>query len=282
MPAKTRSRFFSSIRTRWLKRAFAACHSLYGECRASVREAKDFRSWLRLSQDFGISRLLKYLPKQIRNQERQVELRNGVKLRYRLNRGDIQSIREVLLEHAYRLAFPISNGVLVDLGANIGLTSVWLTKEYGFASVIAVEPDAGNAALARKNFDLNGIPGTILEAAIGPFDGTVRFQAAEESNLGRLSDEGELVRSISMRSVLNRFCLSEVDLVKMDIEGGEEALLTGPPEWLYQTKAIIAEFHPNAVNYRALTQLLERHGFNHIRAGTAFANNMDSFHRLNK
>jgi FkbM family methyltransferase len=282
MPAKSSSHFFPNIRMRWLERALRASRSLYGECSASVREAKGFRSCLQLSQDFAISRLLKYIPKRFRNRERQVELRNGVKLRYRLNRGDIQGIREVWLEHAYRLAFPISNGVLVDLGANIGLTSVWLAKKYGFAKVIAVEPDPGNAALARKNFDLNGISGKILEAAIGPYDGMTRFQAAEESNLGRLSNEGKLVMSISMRSVLNRYRLSEVDLVKIDIEGGEAALLTGPSEWLCRTKAIIAEFHPDVIDYPALTQLLEHHGFYHIRPGTAFANNMDSFLRSNR
>jgi hypothetical protein len=88
--------------------------------------------------------------------------------------------------------------------------------------------------------------------------------------------------SISIKSVLNSCGLSEVDLVKIDIEGGEEALLRGPLEWLCQTKAIIAEFHPSAVDYPALTQLLEQHGFNFIPAGTAFANNMDSFYRLNQ
>ena len=85
----------------------------------------------------------------------------------------------------------------------------------------------------------------------------VRFQAAEESNLGRLSNERELVTAISMKSLLNSHGSSQVDLVKIDIEGGEEALLTGPSEWLYRTKAIIAEFHSGAVDYPALTQLLE-------------------------
>jgi hypothetical protein len=129
---------------------------------------------------------------------------------------------------------------------------------------------------------LNGIHGTVMEAAIGPYDGTSRFQAADESNLGHLSHEGRIVTVISMKSILDRFRLSEVDLVKIDIEGSEQALLTGPPEWLYRTKAIIAEFHPGAVDYSALTRLLEELGFKYVRANTAFPNNMDSFHRLNR
>ena len=285
MPTRTYSQFSAKSFARGLKRALTACHNLYDECRASFREAQDLRSCLRLSRDFALSRLLSYIPQRedkMRNRERQVKLRNGVRVRYRLNRGDIQSIREVWLEGAYRLPFPVSKGVLVDIGANIGLTSIWLTKEYGFTNIIAVEPDKENAALVRKNFDLNGIRGTIMDAAIGPYDGTAKFQTADESNLGRLSHEGQIVTVISMRSILDRLRLSEVDLVKIDIEGGEQALLTGPVEWLYQTKAIIAEFHPNVVDYATLTQLLERLGFKHVHPNTAFANNMDSFHRLDQ
>ena len=279
VPAKSPSPALSEILFRWPKRAWTVGRNLLGECSASIRETKNFRSGFRLCADFALSRLLPYLPKQLRNRERQVELRNGTRLRYRLNRGDIQGIREVWLERAYRLPFSISNSVLIDLGANIGLTSVWLAREYGFASVIAVEPDAGNAALVQKNFDLNGIPGKVLQAAIGPSDGTARFQAAAESNLGQLSQEGQAVTVVSMRTILDRFRLSQLDLVKMDIEGSEQALLTGPAEWLSRTTAMIAEFHPTLVDYPRLTGLLEQRGFKYVRANTVFANNMDSFYR---
>ncbi len=208
-----------------------------------------------------------------------MQFRGGARLRYRLNRGDIQGIREVWLERAYRLPFAISNGVLVDLGANIGLTSVWLATEYGFASVIAVEPDASNAALVRKNLDLNGINAQVVQAAVGPNDGTTRFHAANESNLGCVSKEGDAVTVMSMKTILDRFGLSELDLVKMDIEGSEQALLTGPSEWLSRTKAMIAEFHPPLIDYAGLTGLLEQRGFTYVRANTAFPNNMDSFYR---
>lgn len=265
--------------TRLQKRVFTACRSLSVECRACANEAAGVRSFVQLSQDFVLFRLLPYLPNQIRNREREVELRNGVRLRYRLNRGDIQSFREIWLERAYRLPFPVTKGVLVDLGANIGCTSIWLTKEYGFGKVIAVEPDTTNAQLARKNFDLNGIPGEVVGAAIGPADGIAKFQAADDSNQGRLSQEGQAVEMISMRSILDRFQLSEIDLVKIDIEGSEQALLTGPREWLSRTKAVIVEFHPRLVDCRALARLLELEGFNYVPANTAFPNNGDSFYR---
>jgi hypothetical protein len=123
----------------------------------------------------------------------------------------------------------------------------------------------------------------VVEAAIGPDDGTAMFQAVNESNQGRLSHRGSTVVTVtSMRSILNFFRLSEVDLVKIDIEGGEQALLTGPAEWLYRTKAIIVEFHPGLVDCPSLAQLLEQLGFKYVRANTTFPNNMDSFYRVDQ
>lgn len=204
---------------------------------------------------------------------------DGVTICYRLNRGDLQSIREVWFEGAYRLPFPDPSGVLLDLGANIGLTSLWMAKRYPFTRIIAVEPEPGNAALVRRNFDLNGIKGEVLEAAVGATDGAAKFQVHRNSNQGKLSESGVPVAMVSVNSILEKFSLPQLDLVKIDIEGGEQELFRGPTAWLDRTTAIIIEFHPTSVDYPLLTKLLENRGFDYIRANAAFPNNMDCFWR---
>lgn len=67
---------------------------------------------------------------------RRIQLLDGTRLSYRLNRGDMQSIREVWLDEAYELPFKPASGVLIDLGANIGLTSLWLAKRYCYHKII--------------------------------------------------------------------------------------------------------------------------------------------------
>ena len=271
---------YMGIAVHMLTKLWAAFRNMCSECRASFKLGSDTRSRLRLTVDFSLSRLLPFLPRSMLNGEREIAIRNGIRIRYRLNRGDLQGIREVWFDKAYCLPFPISNRVFVDLGANIGLTSVWMTKMYRFSRLIAVEPDPQNAALLRRNCEINGINAELLEAAVGAVDGIGKFQRAALSNLGRLSDEGNLVVPVvSMRYIIERFGLSEIDLVKLDIEGGEQDLLMGPREWLLQTRAIIAEFHPGVVDYPLLTQILEEQGFHYFRANTAFPNNMDSFCR---
>src|SRR4051794_5996029 len=106
---------------------------------------------------------------------RVVHARDGITIQYRRNRGDIQGIREVVLDDYYGLPAGLRPRTLVDLGANIGLVAVWYAKRFGVQQVIGVEPVPGNAALARENLAANGVRGEILEAAIGPQPGKMPF-----------------------------------------------------------------------------------------------------------
>jgi FkbM family methyltransferase len=247
------------------------------DLRASFRLAADARSRFRLSMDFALSRLLGLVPTGQRNCVREVRLRGDIKIRYRLNKGDLHSIREIWFEEAYRLPFEDPSGVLLDLGANIGMTSLWLAKRYPFTQVIAVEPDPNNAVLVRQNLELNGIAAQVLEAAIGPMEASARFEFSEFSNLGRLSETGSLVPVISVGTIIQRFAVTRFALIKIDIEGGEQELFDGPTEWLARTDAIIIEFHPTIVDYPRLTRLVSSHGFRYIPAHSVFPGNMDCF-----
>ena len=193
----------------------------------------NLRSRLRLASDFILYRVLKAIDLKSRNVERTIQCSGGIVLTYRLNRGDIQSIREVWFDETYRLPFTIKPKLVIDLGANIGLTTVWLSQRYGCEKIIAVEPDLNNALLAEKNIKDNGINGYVIRAAISASDGVATFETSGDSNLGRVvaSNDlkvGEQVRMISMSTLLNDLPKNQIiDLVKMDIEGGEQQLLSG-------------------------------------------------------
>ena len=72
-----------------------------------------------------------------------------------------------------------------------------------------------------------------------------------------------------------------VDLVKMDIEGGEERLLQGDISWLDRVDSIITEFHPGLVvhPYQELAEVIESAGFQWFPAGSLWPGSMDFFRR---
>ena len=253
------------------------------EVGAMRRAAADPRSFVRYSADLLLSRIQRWSHRPPSAKERRIRLKGGVTLTYRPQGGDLSSIREIWLNESYRLpSFAPSPASVIDLGANIGNTSVWLAKHYGCRQLIAVEPSVSNAALVRANFALNKTPGTVIEAAIAPFDGEAKFDENPMSNLGRLGEHGRPVRAVSMSTVMKELPgdTDMVDLVKLDIEGGEQALLTASDlSWLRRVRSIIVEFHPKLVEYGRLTRILQDRGFKYHPAGTCHAGSMDFFMR---
>jgi|SRR5580704_15794758 FkbM family methyltransferase len=263
-----------------LSRFMTLLNTFARDLRASVRLTADMRSCFRLSMDFVLSRLIGLVPGVRSNRVQEVRLCGDIRIRYRLNKGDLHSIREIWFQEAYRLPFDCPSGVLLDLGANIGMASVWLAKRFSFTQVIAVEPDPNNAALVRQNLELNGIPGQVLESAIGPKEGTARFEPCEISNLGRISEDGSvLVPRISVETIIKKFSVESFTLIKIDIEGGEQDLFDGPTEWLARTEAIIIEFHPTVDHFRII-RVVSSHGLKHIPSHSPFFDNMDCFTKV--
>jgi FkbM family methyltransferase len=252
------------------------------ELRGGFALAADTRSFLRFASDVFLSRLTRIVPLPSRNHPRKIRVRGGIELHYRLNRGDIQSIREVWIDECYRLPFDLVPERLVDLGANIGLTSLWFAHRYGCKTVIAVEPSPANAHIVRLNLESNHVNAQVVEAAVGARDGTAYFQDDVDSNLGHLaSDGGREVPVVSMETLLDRLPSgAEVDVVKMDIEGGEGPLLRENLAWLGRVRSLIAEFHPELIDYQAAIRSIEGQGFRYIPAHSAGNDSMDAFVRV--
>src|SRR5262245_138642 len=252
------------------------------ELRGGLALTADARSFVRFASDVILSRLTRVVPLSSQNHTRKIRVRGGVELHYRLNRGDMQSIREVWIDECYRLPFDLVPEHMVDLGANIGLTSLWFAHRYGCKSVIAVEPSPANAHLVRLNLESNNVNAQVVEAAVGVRDGTAFFQDGVDSNLGHLaSDGGREVPVVSMETLLGRLPSgAQVDVVKMDIEGGEGPLLQENLAWLGRVRSLIAEFHPDVIDYPAAIRSIESQGFRYIPAHSAGPDSMDAFLRV--
>jgi FkbM family methyltransferase len=217
------------------------------------------------------------------DRQRRVRLRNGVTLFYRFNKGDLHAIREIWFGEGYRLPPQYSdscfyNQTLVDLGANIGMTALWLARRYSFSRVIAVEPVAENLRLVEKNLRGNGIEVHGLEAAATARDGSVLFSDSSSSTNGLVLSAidgaiaGRKVRAAGMSTILATLPpAAPLPLLKIDIEGGEADLLGNgaPLDWLERAQNLIIEVHPTRVDYHQLQKTLEEHGLKRVRTERA-------------
>jgi FkbM family methyltransferase len=163
--------------------------------------------------------------------------------------GDIFIFHEVLKEKVYqinasRLSAPPQ--VIVDLGANIGLTTLLLAAQFPEARFICVEPHPENVELLRHNLRCLGDRAQIIHAGIADKPGTMQLSLAAEhynASLVRGGDEGIEVRTITMDDLFREAGIDRIDLLKMDIEGAEALILPGRPRWLCEVDVLLAELH---------------------------------------
>lgn len=143
--------------------------------------------------------------------------------------------------------------VIWDLGANVGLTMADLAERHPGARVLGVEVDAENAALARANVTSWGARCEVIEAAIWPRDGHVRYVRLTGATSGHyltpaaLEDDPAVTAatSVSPDSLLARSGPdATVDYAKIDIEGAEATLLREATGWAERVRTIKVEVHP--------------------------------------
>jgi FkbM family methyltransferase len=142
----------------------------------------------------------------------------------------------------------VSPGLIVDCGANVGYASVYLLERYPGGEVIAIEPDPGNAAMARRNLAAYGRRATVIEGAVwsravplrirrGAFrDGREWSFQVEEAPPGTAPE----LTGIDLEALLAG---RPVALLKVDIERAELELFRGPCRWLTSVQNIAIELH---------------------------------------
>lgn len=189
-------------------------------------------------------------------------------LAQRPNGGSDNFIHSEVFEHLnYRLPLLDPPRTVLDLGANIGLATIYFARMYPDAEIACVEPMPENLRLLRKNFALNAVMATVFEGAIDSSDGDVAMQVASMDFAHKIdadaNDEsmGTLrVTSYSVPTVMKLLGWSQIDLVKIDIEGHERILLSENCDWLHHVACICVEPH-NTFGEAELTAIAMRYAY---------------------
>ncbi|MCW2935282.1 MAG: hypothetical protein JWM19_6244 [Actinomycetia bacterium] len=195
--------------------------------------------------------------------------------------------KEIFLEHCYDISSLPSRPLVADVGANIGLFSVFVKRRYPDAQIFAFEPAPRTAAVLRQNIGLHQLDGvTVHEVALGsrpehdvPFSyfpavpgSSTRYPeqtGPAKAALGRFYSAKVADRLYQGSSITVRVqTLSDyldagraVDLLKIDAEGAELDVLLGisPAHWRLIQLAIL-EVHDYDGRLAAVCDLLSEQG----------------------
>lgn len=162
---------------------------------------------------------------------------------------------------------------ILDLGANIGMGALTLSCQFPEAELVCVEPDPRNLGLLKANLDQNGIASMVVPAAVGAMAGTVNLRFNDDPTCSRLESlpeqdlhEMTTVDLVTVPQILGLVGWERVDLVKIDIEGAEDEILSTNHGWLEKVGAIILEIHPITTPGKILSYVKE-FGFSVRRHG---------------
>lgn len=171
--------------------------------------------------------------------------------------SDAKVMRETFLGEYHLPLTWFDADVVVDLGANLGLTSAHYAERWPDARVISVEPQPYLAGVAAELLASYGARCTVVQAAIWTEDGTISFSVEPGVEFGGHVVPGgadDRVPAVSLNSLL-REC-PRVDFLKMDIEGAEASVLRTHTEWTRRVERISVECHGDYTVERCMNDLV--------------------------
>jgi len=201
---------------------------------------------------------------------------------YTIHHTDAQELhllkREIFSQQCYAVEFATATPRILDLGAHIGLATLYFKKLHPAAHITAVEPHPTAAALFEQNIWENDCRDvTLIQAAVAPQSlidagaftlhadlagswlSTTSRSAGAWNGQMKTAPLTTTVRTIALASLLTE----PIDLVKMDIEGLEQAVLGDlSAQELQRIDQLIIEFHPHhSQHLDKLLKLLHTAGF---------------------
>jgi FkbM family methyltransferase len=146
---------------------------------------------------------------------------------------------------------------VIDCGAAFGyVTSLAADRVGPTGRVLAIEPDLANAALLAKNVRDNGLRRvTIRQAAVSDHDGRASLWpsgthlACHSLQIDNVPNPvaSVTVPCITLATLVRQAGWSQVDVLKIDVEGHEARVLAGAGRLLDQLRYLWMEFWPSGI-----------------------------------
>jgi FkbM family methyltransferase len=169
----------------------------------------------------------------------------------------LHSVQEIFIDEVYRFLPCRRDAVIIDCGANIGLSVIYFKSLCPESTILAFEPDPSLCEILTRNVHERGLTdvevrnnAVWIDAARLGFnaDGALGGRISEDQGAGRQIE----VQAIRLRDFLNR----RIDFLKMDVEGAEYAVLKDCRDRLTNVENLFVEYHVGSSEEQRLNEIL--------------------------
>lgn len=203
--------------------------------------------------------------------------RNGLRIGVRAGTSDLNVARAIFVDAVYLprgMEIP-EDGVVLDVGANIGCFALQAARLARRGRVIAWEPEPGNFGMLRDNLARNGFDHALaLPEAMSDAEGETTLHLSDATgNTTTHSLYGAGARTVPARTttlakVLEERKIDRVDYLKLDCEGAEPRILSSAPDELLRRIRKIAVEVNRPAEMAGPLERLRGLGFRELPAST--------------
>jgi len=205
-----------------------------------------------------------------------IDLKNGPSLSAPADSSLLFLFQEIWVEQRYAPgSLELRPGdTVVDLGAHVGVFTLWVASRYPQVRVLAVEPSPRAFDFLQANISCNRLRNvTAVPCACGGRGGQAAFYARGSSVGGTLYSPHPAdnqpqppaeVSVLGLDELFRRYQVERCALLKLDCEGAEyEILYSAAPAVLDRLQRVTLEYHTglNQHTPEELAAYLEQHGF---------------------
>lgn len=169
------------------------------------------------------------------------------KILLRLGTTDVAAFEHVFINDEYGFSLAQQPSIIIDAGANVGMSAAYFALRYPLAKIVAIEPEPSNFAMLKKNAEL--FPQIIpVNAALWSHEGLMHVEDAGGGHWGMRVTECQAatettVPATTLQALMQKLRIQYVDLLKIDVEGAECEIFADATSWINHVGVICAELH---------------------------------------
>lgn len=178
----------------------------------------------------------------------------------------LHSLNEIFVDEVYNFQKSTDSHLILDCGANIGLSAIYLKYIFPNAKIVSFEPDKNVFSQLKENlanFKLDDIE--LRNTAVWIENGFVNFES-DHGLGGKINDKTTTSQDVEAIRLKDYITDKNIFFLKMDIEGAEYKVLQDIENQLKNIENLFIEFHAEKGEKNELVnilQIIENAGFDY-------------------